>query len=119
VKLVFGCTELDKNGWVQDFGRLKNIKAWLENTFDHKTLVAKDDPALSEFRRMAQEIPVGGATVPPLIQLVEVEAVGCEAFAKLIWNQVSSMILSDGRVYLKEVHVNEHEANGVTYRRID
>ena len=34
-KFTFGCDELDERNWVVDFGGLKPLKAWLEETFDH------------------------------------------------------------------------------------
>jgi len=44
VKFTFAAEELDVRNWVVDFGGLKGLKQILEDTFDHKTLVASDDP---------------------------------------------------------------------------
>ena len=44
VKFVFESEELDVRNWVVDFGSLKTLKGWLEDTFDHTLLVANDDP---------------------------------------------------------------------------
>ena len=46
----FGANELDERNWVVDFGGLKELEKWLRNHFDHKTLVASDDPEFSKFR---------------------------------------------------------------------
>ena len=35
-KFTFSCDSLDERNWVVDFGGLKPLKAWLENTFDHQ-----------------------------------------------------------------------------------
>ena len=40
---TFGCDELDNKNWAVDFGGLKPLKAWLEDMFDHKLCVDKDD----------------------------------------------------------------------------
>ena len=36
---TFGCDELDNKNWAVDFGGLKPLKKWLEDTFDHKQLL--------------------------------------------------------------------------------
>ena len=43
-KFTFGCSELDNKNWAVDFGGLKPLKAWLEDMFDHKLCIDKDDP---------------------------------------------------------------------------
>ena len=117
-KLEFGCDKLDENGWVINFGALKPVKTYLENTFDHKTLVAKDDPAIEVWRSLSKDKSPGGQ----LIQLVEVERTGCEAFAKMVHSFVESNILSEEQyasrgVILRSVECREHGANSAVYVR--
>lgn len=95
---------LDNRNWVLDFGGLKEVKAWLEETFDHKTLVAVDDPMLPMFIDMSK---VG------LIDMITVEHVGCEAFAKLIYETVQGFLPED--VYIETVVVREHAGNWASY----
>lgn len=105
VKLDFECEQLDDCNWVVDFGGLKTFKDWLQKTFDHKTLVARDDPLLFEFRELERS---GG------VQLVEVEKVGCEAFAAMIFEEGLSWLEQNEyvpRVKLLRVEVREHGAN--------
>lgn len=105
----FGCGTLDENGWVMDFGALKPIKEWLQETFDHKLLVAKDDPHHSLLTNY-----VGGVVA----NVITVNATGCEAFAKKAHNYVHSWLVLEGhgpRVYCKSVTVSEHGANSATY----
>lgn len=106
VRLEFEADVLDDRNWVVDFGSLKPFKAWLEETFDHKTLVAFDDPMLGHFRIMDQA---------GLIQIVEVPAVGCEAFAAMIFRHAQEWIDKDPllarRVRIALVEVREHGAN--------
>ena len=110
VTIVFESNQLDHRNWVQDFGGLKGVKEWLKKTFDHKTLVAKDDPDIGTYHWIAS---IG------LIDLVEVEACGCEAFARMIFEHLQEMrgddnfyMWSDSNVHVKEVEVREHGGNG-------
>ncbi len=105
VALLFETDRLDSNGWVVDFGAFKSLKAILEATFDHKTLVAADDPDLAWFQ-LAHDREV--------LDLNVVDATGCEAFAGMIYHQTSLWLeLEDHapRVRLLEVEVSEHQAN--------
>lgn len=109
VELVFQASELDHRNWVIDFGGLGEIKDWLKATFDHKTLVAQDDPALDHFQYMDDY---------DLIDLVVVPRVGCEAFAELVYSRVEAWLVENGhcpRVRLLECRVKEHGANGAVY----
>lgn len=109
IKLVFEAEELDDRNWVVDFGGLKDIKQWLEQKFDHKTLVAHDDPERIVFDAMQDA---------GLIQVVPVPATGCEAFAKMIYDYVSAWLLSScGMIKAKlvSVEVREHGANSAIY----
>lgn len=124
-KFTFAATELDENGWVINFGGLKPVKAWLEDTFDHRMLIAADDPALDLLLEMGKARSVRRVDdvadwdeVGKLAQPIVLPAVGLEAFAKLAWDHVSEMLLDSGyagRVTLTEVEVREHGANGVIY----
>lgn len=105
VSLVFEADELDARGWVVDFGALKEVREWLRHMFDHKTLIARDDPLADHFRALAAD---GGC------DLVVVERVGCEAFADLIFSRVVEWMKDEGlapRVRLRSVEVREHGAN--------
>lgn len=112
VECVFRATDLDERNWAVDFGSLKSFKGWLEDTFDHKTLVAEDDPELTEFHILEAK---------GLIQLRVLPSVGCEAMAFTIYQYLDMWLSSNGyapRVYLQEVKVKEHEGNHATYRRL-
>jgi 6-pyruvoyltetrahydropterin/6-carboxytetrahydropterin synthase len=109
VHLEFEADELDVRNWCVDFGSLKSFKGLLEQTFDHKTLVAEDDPMLPAFKRLESE---------GLAQVVVVPATGCEAFAKLIYEGAEVWIKDAGyapRVRMHSVTVREHGANSATY----
>lgn len=109
VKFVFEADELDKRNWVVDFGSLKSLKGWLENMFDHKTLVAFDDPELFWFEE---------ANKRGIIDMVLVPATGCEQFAKIIFDATEVWLTDNGytpRCRLVSVEVMEHGANSAVY----
>lgn len=105
VKLVFQATQLDDLNWVMDFGGLKDIKKFLTDHFDHKTLVAEDDPLLDELTGLSG---LGAADV------IVLPAVGCERFAEFIGDYVTTWLARNNhspRVSLASVEVFEHGAN--------
>ena len=109
VHIEFEADELDERHWVVDFGSLKSFKGWLENTFDHRLLIAEDDPQ----KEMLQAI--GGLN---LAQIVMVPATGCEAFAELVYVGAQIWLKDNGytpRVRVHSVTVSEHGANSATY----
>jgi len=110
VKLLFkATTELDETNWVVDFGGLKEVKQYLEQNFDHKTLIAKDDPERDYF------LNGYGRRV---MDVILVDAVGCEAFAQQIFRWVSTYIqVKFPHASLYEVEVREHSGNSAIVRR--
>jgi len=100
----FEAATLDHNNWVVDFGGLKWLKAWLENQFDHTTLVAQDDPEMETFRMLHDK---------KLIDMRVIPGVGCEKTAEYVFDHVASQIdsLHAGRVKLISVEVREHPGN--------
>lgn len=109
VRIEFEAEELDERGWVVDFGSMKSLKHTLERYFDHKLLVAADDPK----RQQLLELQMAG-----LAQVVLVRATGCEAFAQLVFEQVELWLTDAGykdRVWVTSVEVKEHGANSAIY----
>lgn len=104
---------LDVRNWAVDFGSLKSFKGWLEDTFDHKTLVAEDDPKFGHFAEMEEN---------GLIQMRVVPATGCEAFSYMIYQYLETWLIDNGyspRVRLTEVEVREHAGNSGYTRYAD
>lgn len=109
IKLTFESEALDDRNWCVDFGSLRTFKAWLEKQFDHKTLVASDDPQI-EYLREGHRLGV--------LDMVEVPATGCEKFAELVFCAANDWLKSNGytpRVRLVSVEVMEHGANSAIY----
>lgn len=110
-RFVFGSNELDVRNWVVDFGGLKDLKGILETTFDHKTIVAEDDPQIEWFRE--------GNRLGTL-ELIEVPAAGCEKFAEYVFEVTEQWLKDAGygaRVWLESVEVSEHGANSAIFSR--
>jgi 6-pyruvoyltetrahydropterin/6-carboxytetrahydropterin synthase len=111
--ITFECDELDDKNWVADFGGLKELKKTLEYTFDHKLVVAGDDPHL-DLLKMLDETGVA--------QIIVLEGgVGCERFAEFVLKTADTFIDEDtnGRVRVKSVQINEHEKNFATAHRVE
>ncbi|UXO93763.1 6-carboxytetrahydropterin synthase [Pseudanabaena phage Pan1] len=109
VRLEFEADELDVRNWVVDFGSLKSLKGMLEDTFDHKTVVAADDPEILTF----QDLHARG-----LIEMRVLPAVGCEKFAEYIFGATEVWLADNGyspRVRLVSVEVKEHGANSAIF----
>ena len=60
VEFTFACDERDEKGWVMDFGDLRDVKKWLEDEWDHRLLLAHDDPLLEEFKKIDK---IGGCNL--------------------------------------------------------
>tara|TARA_S200002703_G_scaffold8511_2_gene8541 strand:+ start:11301 stop:11747 length:447 start_codon:yes stop_codon:yes gene_type:complete len=99
---------LNDRNWVYDFGDLKFVKQFLQDTFDHKTVIAEDDPELETFKELEEK---------GLIQLVIIPHVGCEKFAEYICKEIAPQIVvnSNERVKLMSVEVREHSGNSAIY----
>jgi 6-pyruvoyltetrahydropterin/6-carboxytetrahydropterin synthase len=106
---LFESNELDDTSWIVDFGGMKSLKSILEDTFDHKTIIAEDDPHLDYFR---QGHNLG------VLDLVVLPAAGCEKFAEYVFEVADTWLKDAGykpRVMLVSVKVSEHGGNHATY----
>jgi 6-pyruvoyltetrahydropterin/6-carboxytetrahydropterin synthase len=111
VRFVFEADELDANNWCIDFGGMKSLKQWLHDTFDHKTVVAQDDPSIEWFRE-GQRIGT--------LDLIELPATGCEKFAEFIYAAAQAWMDANGyspRCRLVSVEVIEHGANSALFAK--
>ncbi len=104
----FACSELSYEGWVVDFGGLKDVKNWLDHMFDHTFLASDDDPFMTTF----EELDRNG-----VIQLRKLPNVGMEGTAKFVFDKVDAMIrkMSNERAWVKYVEVRENEKNSAIY----
>ncbi len=107
---TFGCLKLDDKNWVVDFGGLKELKQWLEQTFDHTLAVDRDDPHKDDLIQLEK---VGLADIRLM------DGVGCEKFAQHAYDFAAELIQSKygDRCWVESVEVREHGANSAIYRR--
>lgn len=107
-KFTFGCSELDEKNWAVDFGSLKELKGWLEDSFDHKLCVDKADPMLDELLALQDK---------GLAEVRLFDGVGAEKFAQHAW-EVADMLIKDmhgERCWCESVECMEHGANSAIY----
>jgi len=126
VKLTFTSPTLDERNWVVDFGSLKPIKQWLERNFDHKLLIAKDDPYKEQLMALDYRTAVHTyeeMEATKLADVIVVDAVGCEAFSLQIYEHVEKWLSEYcethhlPNAFLESVEVKEHQGNSAICRK--
>jgi 6-pyruvoyltetrahydropterin/6-carboxytetrahydropterin synthase len=112
----FESATLDARNWVVDFGSLRPLKEFLKESFDHTFLLAQDDP---HHDTIAALHPLG------LAKIVEVEATGCEALSKFLFDYVNEIFLPDHypnsgsqEIRCRKVEVRETPANMAYYEEV-
>jgi len=107
-KFTFACKELDNKNWAVDFGGLKPLKAWLEDSFDHKTAIDRSDPHMDTFLELEKK---------GLIDLRVFDGVGAEKFAQHAFEFADTLIKekTDSRCWVHSVECAEHGANSAIY----
>lgn len=125
-KFTFGADELDERRWVMDFGDLKPLKELLVQTFDHKLIVANDDPEFEYFHAMSQR-------KNKVADVIAMNHVGCEAFAEMAYwmafdvtrdynekeerRQLAKVLIPvKNRVKVLSCECSEHEANSAIFK---
>lgn len=110
-RFTFAAEQLDHRGWVVDFGKggFGPIREWLHATFDHTTLVARDDPHFDAFVRL-RDLGLCDMRVLP--------AVSCERIAQFVFDHTQPMIeqATGGRCWVVSVECFEHGANSAIYQ---
>lgn len=111
-ELKFASRSLDENNWVLDFGGLKPVKQMLIDTFDHRTILAQDDPALPDFQVLYRKWGFKEILVLPYV--------GCEGFAGYVAKKVQEIMApvfkanEHRSLTLISVECREHEGNSAT-----
>ncbi len=108
-KFVFEAETLDERNWVIDFGDLDPLKEALKRDFDHKLVVAEDDPQLDTLTMLA------GVDLADVLVLPRV---GCEAFAQYAHGLADNLVYlhkMNDRVRVVSCEVREHGANSAIY----
>lgn len=109
ITLTFGAETLDEHGFIVDFGELHYLSDWIDEHFDHATVVASDDPRLDELQTLADSC---------LLKLSLVDNASCEGIAKHLYETFQPMVAenTDGRARLVSVELHEDSRNSALYR---
>jgi 6-pyruvoyltetrahydropterin/6-carboxytetrahydropterin synthase len=108
-EFTFESADLDHCNWCLDFGSLKGLKEWLKSVFDHKTLIAANDPHAAWFWEAHRR---------GLIDLLELPQVSCEMFAHMAFEYADRQLRlspEHPRVRLVSVKISEHSGNSAIY----
>ena len=107
-RFTFQAAHLDEKNWVVDFGGLKPLKKWLEDTFDHKVVLDEHDPMMYHF----ETLQTAG-----LAELTVLDGVGVEKFAKHAYDFADKLVreMTDNRCWVLSVECMEHGANSAIY----
>lgn len=105
---------LDDMNWIVDYGGFKNppqgngLKAWMDDMFDHTTLIEKDDPYLDFFQTAAME---------GICKLKVMDKMGAESLAKLVFDKFNEVLskTDGGRCSVHSVRCFENEKNSSIY----
>ena len=84
------------------------MKAWLEDSFDHKTCIDINDPHKQDFYDLQDK---------DLCEVREFDGVGAEKFAYHAYVFANNLIekMSNGRCWVESVECAEHGANSAIY----
>jgi 6-pyruvoyltetrahydropterin/6-carboxytetrahydropterin synthase len=112
-KFVFGCKNLDKQGFVVDFGGImREIKRKLEYWFDHTVILQADDPMVGTFRKLEKLGHVALRTFP---------LISCEGLAEYVAEYADSVIRksTQDRSWVISCECIEAEKNSAIYKTAD
>jgi 6-pyruvoyltetrahydropterin/6-carboxytetrahydropterin synthase len=109
MKFYFGTNDLDIRNWVVDYGGLSDLKAVLQDQFDHTLLCSADDPNIDWYME-AQKRGIAKVVVLPRL--------GCEGLADQLYKYVNGVYIPDllgkgeaERVWCYRVEVRETQSN--------
>lgn len=107
ITLTFACRETDPNGFVVDFGKLKYLKAWIDEHLDHACLFNQDDPEKDALLKNAGH----------LFKAYIIPNSSCEGLAQHIYEVFEPMVRAQtkDRVWITEVEVEEDHKNSAAF----
>lgn len=111
--------QLDEMNWIMDYGGFKSqptgngLKDWMNNMWDHTTLIEKDDPYLPIFEELATENP-------PVLKLITMDKIGAESAARMVFEKFNDVMskTGGGRVKVVKVECWENDKNSSIYTEI-
>jgi 6-pyruvoyltetrahydropterin/6-carboxytetrahydropterin synthase len=108
-EVTFAATDTDENGFVMDFGKLKDLRAKFCEIFDHTLLLNKSDPLLANFEKFLGDHELNNVRI--------VRDCSCEGIAMLVYHicDVTVKQRMAGRVWVSRVVVYEDSKNSACY----
>lgn len=107
VTITFACHETDANGFVVDYGKLKYLRAWLDQHLDHACVFREDDPL--------REALVAAA--PEAWKIYLVADCSNEGLARHLCDTFDALVRTetDGRAWVTAVEMEEDSRNAARY----
>ncbi len=112
-KFTFSSEKLDERGWVVDFGGLKALLAELKHVFDHRLIIAEDDP---------QKDTICSLMGLDIANVLVLPKVGIESFAKVAFDMAKNQLdryMEDhpevGKIWVESCECFEHPGNSAIY----
>lgn len=111
ITLTFACREVDANGFVIDFGKLKYIKAWIDEHLDHACLFNENDKEAEKLL----------ADFGPLLKAYILPNCSCEGIAQHLHEVFDPMVRKEthNRVWITEIEITEDPKNSASYKKDD
>lgn len=113
--------QLDEMNWIMDYGGFKDtdaeptpgngLKKWMNEMWDHTTLIEKDDPHLESFKFL-EEMNV--------LKLIVMDKIGAESAAKVVFDKMNERmkVTGGGRVKCVKVECWEAKRNSSIYMEV-
>lgn len=106
--ITFACSELNQDGFVVDFGKLKYLKAWIDEHLDHACVLNHDDP-------LREQIV---SACPQAYKIYLIDSCSCEGIATHLFKAFDAMVRHEtqGRAWVQAVTVEEDSKNSATFQ---
>lgn len=106
IEATFEALRLDGNGFVVDFGKLREFKQWVDENFDHALVLSENDPALAQLKICLKDFA----------EIRVVQNCSCEGLALTFFNVLDAIVqrISDGRAHVHSLTLFEDEKNSAT-----
>lgn len=105
--LTFACRELDRHGFVVDFGGLGFIREWIDRHLDHACVIGADDPELAWLKSKDGTV----------LKLLVTESASAEGIARHLHAALDPLVRAktEGRAWIAEVELHEDSRNSVRF----
>ena len=112
ITLNFEARELDKNGFVIDFGDLHFIEDWIDENLDHGILLCTNDPQRAALLDLEKK---------GLMRINWVDSASCEGIARFLFETFQPLVRkkTKGRAWIRSLQLQEDSKNSAYYQPPD